>query len=109
MDCFDVAQEADEAADEDQYARYRRLRAEAEATGPREGMPVTYAIGGDRYPGTVVIVNATQTRITVRLDHGTVMEFSKRGNGQWVQKGLRPHQSGEIWLDVAEERRDPAF
>lgn len=97
---------------------------------PEIGMGVTYSIGSDRYPYTVVeIVNhrtiKVQEDIFKRTDENgfsesQTYEYSRnknaplkiltlRKNGRWVQKGNSLEDPGRYWVGQRNAYQDPSF
>ena len=88
------------------------------------GTPATYAIGGDRYPMTVVevsksghIVRARRCRtraahksgqgfIFVEMQHAEVETYTRRGDGAYRPKGRK---CGRLYIGTRTSYSDPHF
>lgn len=73
------------------------------------GTGVTYCIGLDRYPCTVVEVLTTR-KLRVRADDqfSSAVTITLRKNGRWVEQGF-DERSGYYILGRREDYQDPSF
>jgi len=96
---------------------------------PIEGMPCTFHVGSDRYPGTVLSVSKSGKTILVQRRsfkaaaghdyfgsqkweigelEGAAVWYTLRRNGRWSQKG-QPMKYSNLGLGYARVYQDPHF
>lgn len=92
---------------EEPRSQFYRKECEPFTGTPVVGMPATYHIMCDSYPCSVVGVNNDKEIVVIK--HGKEVTYTKRKNGEWVQKGSPIHSPGYLRLGYAKNYQSPDF